>query len=485
MTITKDTVSASIAQLSDFLMADENVDPLNQDSLASLAVRTETLIAEQLARTGMAMSEALALAEEASMSTARPTDASKTLAEAAFANRGAPVPAANDTNGADASDPNEATDEAADEAEAAPQAAEGAEGSMQAVPKRNPAMRPAAPQPGQERAQRLRKRITYTVEEKEVSEVFKNIPANLPQFAFKIPFYTWSEQHPGIPKLDPNYNLDADSLATVLYAIVGKKSCALIGPHGCGKTKLIEQVAAKLNMPLTTFPMDGSMSRSQLFGQEKIRATEYGSESYFQYGLLPMALEEPGILLFDEFDRADEQVQYACHSVYNQTGLTLLEHDGRTIPLHAHNRVFGTANTKGRGSDDGMYGMASEMSEATRDRWSLWVEMDYSDIDTDFKVLKAKITGIDDEAAKTIARLASQIREAYKNQNLSQTCSMRQQLEAGEYAHFLMKTSSAATDDERNAAIHTAIGKVIVGRANDQDGPAIQALLDTICPLAA
>ena len=36
--------------------------------------------------------------------------------------------------------------------------------------------------------------------------------------------------------------MEEDSLATVLYAIAKKKSTAIVGPHGAGKTKLVEQV---------------------------------------------------------------------------------------------------------------------------------------------------------------------------------------------------------------------------------------------------
>lgn len=496
MSISKATISASIAELSEFLIQDEGVTLTDSDALARVGTKAETMIVNQLVREGMGMVEAQQLVDEASVQTARETETSKDFTKTAFANRdmpASPPAAANDAPDSEATGPTVAAGPATP-ANPAASAIAGAE----ADPASTSAATPAAQQPapvramprgpapvaGQERAARLAERIPYTVEWKAITDVFRGIPANEIDFNFKVPVYNWSQPHPGIPAIDPGYNMDPETLATVLYAVAKKKSTALVGPHGCGKTKLVEQVGARLNMPVTILPMDGSMSRAQLFGQEKIRSTEYGTESYYQYGVLPMALEEPGIIIFDEFDRADEALQYACHSVYEQTFLKLLEHDGRKIPVHAHNRIFGTSNTKGRGSEDGMYGMAGEMSEATRDRWSLWIDVDYQDIEDDLKVLKAKIRGVDADSLKVIARLAHQIREAYKNQSLSQTCSLRQQLEAADYLAHLIEVRGAASDDEKTDAIHLAIKSVIIGRANDQDGPSIQNMLETIRPAA-
>lgn len=328
--------------------------------------------------------------------------------------------------------------------------------------------------------------IAYTVKEMDVKDIFTNIPKDDELFNFKVPYIEWSKPHPSVPKIDMAYNMEVESLLTCLYAVSNKKSVALVGPHGSGKTKLTEQIAARLNMPFTVLPMDGQMSKTQLFGQEKLRTNENGTESYYQYGVLPTAMLEPGIIVFDEFDRADDSVQYACHSVYEQTHLLLVDHDGRKLPLHKYNRVFGTANTKGRGSDDGMYIGGNEMSEATRDRWSLWIDVEYQSIEDDILVLKAKIKDFPVSQIKIIARLANSIRESFNNGTLSQTCSMRQQLEAAEFAKHMIKTMSVAANFDTKTistkATKIAIEKVIIGRSNDSDKGAIEELYKIIDP---
>lgn len=484
MAYSESDISAAVSDLCGGLMKEGNISPTDIDGMAQVTDEAERMVTDQLVREGMSMVDAAAAVSQAATKTAKSSSTSQKLVDDAQRNRFQPVQPSNDQD----DDSTTATD-----SDNNPEAAEGSQSASPAVDMTpTPAMAnpsTAAPvaasqtsAPAGERAQRLHERINYTIEMKHVSEVFVAIDKNNPLFNFEIPVVLWDKPHPNIPAIDKAYNMEEESLATVLYAICRKKSTAIVGPHGAGKTKLIEQIGARLGFPVTVIPMDGQITRSELFGQEKIRATPTGTESYFQYGILPMALEEPGFIMFDEIDRADPSIQYACHSVYEQTYLAMMEHDGRKIPLHQFNRVFATANTKGRGSDDGMYSGDNEMSEATRDRFSLWLEMDYQDTESDIVVLKAKVDGIDDATAKTIAKLAEAIRNGFKESSLSQTCSMRQQLEAADMAVHLIKTQKAKKPDERIECLRRALNVVILGRANEQDQKSIETLMTSIEP---
>ena len=129
-----------------------------------------------------------------------------------------------------------------------------------------------------------------------------------------------------------------------------------------------------------------------------------------------------------------------------------------------------------------MYSGDNEMSEATRDRFSLWIEMDYQDPEDDIIVLKAKIDGIDDRTAKVIAKLAHHIRNGFKQSSLSQTCSMRQQLETADMAVHLIKIMKASKVEEKMDCLRRAIDKVILGRANEQDQNSIEGYMTSIEP---
>ena len=482
-------ITAAYNELCSDLATEGQITATDWDGLARVAADAEGMIANELARQGMNLTDAVNAVQESSTKTARASDISRQLVEASKNNRFQPVQASNDQDDAPDSEAPASASEQPDQSDNAGSSSEAEQNSPPAAAERPQApANPVLPQPvamvsaSVERAQRLRNKIEYKVEMKKVSDIFRAIDAKNPLFDFEVPYIAWDKPHPGVPAVDKAYNMEEDSLATVLYAIAKKKSTAIVGPHGAGKTKLVEQVGARLNIPVTVIPVDGQITRSELFGQEKIRSTASGPESYFQYGILPMALEEPGFILFDEIDRADPAIQYACHSVYEQTHLLLMEHDGRRIPLHQFNRIFATANTKGRGSDDGMYGGDNEMSEATRDRFSLWIEIDYQDVEDDIMVLKAKITGLDDKCAKVIAKFAQMIRNGFKDASLSQTCSMRQQLEAAEMAVHFIATMKAKTKEEKMACLRRAIDRVIIGRANEQDKNSMQEFLTTIEP---
>lgn len=502
----ENTVSAAISDLGEMLVIENKVNVHDIDSMAKASVQAEELVKNELLRSGMSLIEATQLIDSASSKTARSTPESQNLTDTSLQNQFVPVVVSNDEEFEEYENDHDDDDHKGSKTEAQAEeitqketnnnddedvinSSKKADQTTQG--KSNQKSSPAQPKKSlqqknvnKERAQILGELIPYKVEMKKVHEIFRGIPKDQEIFNFEVPYFTWKKKHPLVPQLDMAYNMEVESLLTCLYAISTKRSTALVGPHGCGKTKLVEQIGARLNMPVIVIPMDGQMSRSHLFGQEKLRATDSGTESYYQYGVLPSAMLEPGIIMFDEFDRADESVQYACHSVYEQTHLTLLEHDGRKIPVHQYNRIFGTANTKGRGSDDGMYLGGNEMSEATRDRWSVWIDMDYQGVEDDIMVLEAKVKDLPAEERKVIARLAGQIREAFKNSSLSQTCSMRQQLETAEYASFLIKTTKTNNDEERLKCLRLAIERIIMGRANDSDRGAIETMIKTIAPKA-
>lgn len=474
MKYSMNVISAAINEIAEKAMQEQNISDSDADGLGRVMMEAEEIIAKQLAREGMAMMEAEEMASNASMMPGRASAESSKLAEDAYFHRHSQVqqaiaPAKNEENPEVAGNNNQtdqnqpAQEDIAYEAEIAM--------PRQSLPSRPVTVRKLEPAP-----------LKYEVVMKKVHEIFKGIDPSDKAFDFKVPFINWEKVHSKVPQIDPCYTFDVAHLHTFLYAVAVKASTNIVGPHGCGKTQAVKQIAARLNMPVTTLPMDGQLSRRELIGQEKLRATENGNESYFSEGLLPKALKEPGFILFDEVDRGISDLQYACHSVYLQEGLTILEDSGRFIPFHEYNRVFGTANTKGRGSMDGMYQAAEEMSEATRDRWSLWVEMDYPTADDDIHVLIQKTPGLEAEHAEIIAKIANEIREASKQGKLSQTCSMRQQLEVAKKVVFLCENET--TEERKQKAIRHAFERVICGRASPEDQGAIESLLQIKIPQA-
>lgn len=481
MKYAKHTVAAAISNIADIAIREGGISVSDGDALALVMNDAERMVANQLVRQGMSLREAEDLASEASMLPGKETADSEELAQDAYQNRHAstPVPTPS-TTPASVPEGDDGVEPVATNAQGAGQADTG---RTRVAEERTPLM-DIAPAPASLRTHLVKEvpPMEYEVVMKKVHELFRGIEPSDKLFDFEVPVLNWAGKHPKIPKIDSAYMFAHGPLHTALYAIATGGSVNIVGPHGCGKTQLVNQIAARLNYPVTTLPMDGQLGRRELIGQEKLRSTENGTESYFSAGLLPRALAEPGIILFDEVDRGTSDLQYACHSVYLEDSLSLLEDAGRLVPFHEYNRVFGTANTKGRGSLDGMYQPPEEMSEATRDRWSIWVEMGYPDVDEDATVLMNKQPGLTADEAKTIATVASQIRGAYNQGALSQTASMRQQLEVARMTVFLNRNEQDPI--RRKKGMLVAFDRVIGGRASAEDQGAIHVHISTIMPEA-
>ena len=177
-------------------------------------------------------------------------------------------------------------------------------------------------------------------------------------------------------------------------------------------------------------------------------------------GLLPTIIQTPCIIDFDEMDQCDPDLQYMLHSLYEGEGLDIKEDGGRFIKRHEHCYLVATANTKGRGSDNGLTHARHEMSEATRDRYSYWLEFTYLPKDKEVAVITKK-TGLDADRAGKLVDIGTSIRNGYKTGSVSQPCSLRQLLDVAESADGL------GYDPMLGLAL--ACDTVMVGRANSED----------------
>src|SRR5690606_3315564 len=84
------------------------------------------------------------------------------------------------------------------------------------------------------------------------------------------------------------------------------------------------------------------------------------------------------------------------------------------------------------------------------------------------------------DSLHTIAKLAGTIREAFKNSQLSQTCSMRQQLETANMLSAIIAVVNPRDDQKKADCIRLAMETIILGRANEQDKGAISTMMTTL-----
>ena len=278
-----------------------------------------------------------------------------------------------------------------------------------------------------------------------------------------------------VPKVDEDYVFDARTLATAMHAVRAGKNLCLVGPTGSGKTKFLEQLAARLNRPYFRISVDGEMRRREIIGGLQQVVTDKGSRTAWYDGLLTVAIGMPSIVNLDEIDRADADMLYAAAQVLEGNGIQLLEDGNRHIPMHPWCMIASTGNTKGQADANGLYASTGEMSEASRDRINLWVDHEYMEQDAEVALIMAKVPGTTEQDARTITAIAADVRLAMRDGRLRTACSPRTTLAAAEYLADMLPLMTGTTTARAKQA---CVEQVLAARARDPfDAKAIAQMI--------
>ena len=109
------------------------------------------------------------------------------------------------------------------------------------------------------------------------------------------------------------------------------------------------------------------------------------SETVFHKGPVIEALERGAILLLDEIDLASNKI-LCLQSILEGKGV-FLKKIGQFVKPAAGFNIFATANTKGKGSDDGRFIGTNVLNEAFLERFPVTFEQDYPTLATEKKIL--------------------------------------------------------------------------------------------------
>ena len=248
-------------------------------------------------------------------------------------------------------------------------------------------------------------------------------------FDFDLPHGVWDHDHPYVPDVDTAYVFDPETLIPVLLAVVNNRIPWLRGHTGTGKTTLAEQVYARLKLPVFRLNLDSDITRGELVGREVIRTDSDGKTvTEFVDGIIPMAMQQPCLLLLDEVDAARPDMGFVLQRLLEGKGFMLLEDGGRTVVPHQHFRMIATANTNGRGDETGLYSGTRALGTAFVNRFKPYIEVDYMTEDEEAELLHDKNPALDKDDCKTIARYATEHRTAFKQSDVTLACSPRDTL---------------------------------------------------------
>jgi cobaltochelatase CobS len=250
-----------------------------------------------------------------------------------------------------------------------------------------------------------------------------------------------------VPEHDANYRFwNKDALEATATAIELDLNLLLVGPTGCGKTSMVEELGALCNAPVKRVNLDGDVRSSDFLGQMMIVVDEDSGQTVTEWvdGVLPQAMRNGWWLILDEMDAAPAPILMTLQAVLESGHrLTLKENGGETIKAHPRFRIIATANTLGRGDESGLYVGTNVLNEATLDRFGIVVEYGYAPVHQEAAIVRAK-TGIDAATAKSMCSVAKKIRDGRENDECTCTFSTRRILNWATLALKLGDNAKAA-----------------------------------------
>ena len=155
----------------------------------------------------------------------------------------------------------------------------------------------------------------------------------------------------------------------------------ITGLSGNGKTFGVEQVCAQLNRELIRVNITIETDEDDLIGGFRL----VNGETVWHNGPVIEALERGAILLLDEIDLASNKI--LCLQPILEGNGVFLKKIGRFVNPKAGFNVIATANTKGKGSDDGRFIGTNVLNEAFLERFPVTFEQEYPPISVEKKIL--------------------------------------------------------------------------------------------------
>ena len=156
----------------------------------------------------------------------------------------------------------------------------------------------------------------------------------------------------------------------------------LTGLSGNGKTFSIEQACAQLGRELIRVNITIETDEDDLIGGFRL----VDGNTVWHNGPVVEALERGAVLLLDEIDLASNKI-LCLQSILEGKGVFLKKIGRRVDPASGFN-VIATANTKGKGSDDGRFIGTNVLNEAFLERFPVTFEQEYPSPATEQKILQ-------------------------------------------------------------------------------------------------
>ena len=190
----------------------------------------------------------------------------------------------------------------------------------------------------------------------------------------------------------------------------------ITGMSGNGKTLMVEQVCATLKRECIRVNVSVETDESDLIGGP----TLIEGNVVYRDGPVMTAMKRGAILLIDEVDRGSNKLM--CLQGILEGKPYFNKKSGEYIHPKRGFNVIATANTKGRGSEEGRY-LSQILDDAFLERFNITVEQEYPEAKVELKILKPLLN--DDEFAENLVKWADVIRKTFAEGGVDEIISTR------------------------------------------------------------
>jgi MoxR-like ATPase len=197
----------------------------------------------------------------------------------------------------------------------------------------------------------------------------------------------------------------------------------ITGPTGNGKSTMVEQVCANNKKPLIRVNLNMMTDEEQLIGSK----TLVDGNVEVVEGPVLIAMRSGCTLLLDEIDAGGANTLLCLQPILEGKPFYFKLKNELITPAAGFN-VFATANTKGKGSDDGRYIGTNILNEAFLERFAVTLNQEYPSATVEKKIILNLMNHYncsDTEFAETLVKWADAIRRTFEDGGVDELITTR------------------------------------------------------------
>jgi len=265
---------------------------------------------------------------------------------------------------------------------------------------------------------------------KSVAEVFglKDVPASI-----EVDVRDGGNEM--VPVRNDSYLFRKDLLSDILAWVMGATADPLYftGPTGCGKSSLVTQTAARLNIPLYVVSCHERMELPELYGRYVVKA----GEMVWQDGPLIQGLKDssaPWILL-DEVDTLEPGTFMGLNALLEGRSIIIPETGEIITPQKFGAKIICAGNTSGGGDQTGFYQATKQQNLATMGRFMI-IDVPYPSPEEEETIMESVVPQLPEIIRSKMIAVADDVRRLFQAGEIEVTICTRSLIRWGNLAYF-------------------------------------------------